>query len=416
VVDDTTWEFKLRKGVKFHTGDEFTADDVKYTFDDYLQEGKARSGLRDQIQQVEVVDPSTVRFRTKGPQAGLLDRAGSIPIMPKKAREAVGAEAFNQKPVGSGPYKVVEWARGQRVVFEANPDYWAGKVFPEKIVLRPIPDPTTRMAELKVGNVQIVQAPPVAALKEIQSDANLELKTLPAGRTMQYKFNVTQKPLDDVRVRQAMNYAIDRDSIIKNVLEGQGELMVGTFSKGWMGFDPNLPPYPYDVAKAKELLAAAGLAGGFETSIHTTGGIYLKDREIAEALAGQLEQVGIKLRIVVAEPTKLLSDWVAASYDGLLLSPWGTAADPDGMLGYQYYKRKAYQDPQLDQAVEKTRAALDPAQREKALQDLSRYVHDQALNLEVHSQSEFWAKRKNIQWEPYPIGSYAYAQFWRPAR
>ncbi len=416
VLDDVTWEFKLRKGVKFQNGDEFTAEDFKYTFDDYLQEGKARSGLRDIVERVEIADPSTIRVRTKGPQAGLVDRVGGVPIMPKKAREAVGAEAFNQKPIGSGPYKVVEWARGQRLVLEANPNYWAGKVFPEKIVIRPIPDPTTRMAELKVGNVQIIQAPPIAALKEIESDPNLELKVLPAGRTMQYKFNITQKPLDDVRVRQAMNYAVDRDAIIKNVLEGHGGLMTGTFSKGWMGFDPGLQSYPYDIAKAKELLAAAGYAPGFETSFNTTGGVYLKDREIAEAVGAQLEQVGIRMRIVVAEPTKLLSDWVAGNFEGLLLSPWGTAADPDGMLGYQYFKRKAYQDLQLDQLVDKTRATLDPAQRVKTLQELSRYVHEQALNLEIHSQDEFWAKRKNIQWEPYPIGSYSYALMWRLVR
>jgi peptide/nickel transport system substrate-binding protein len=414
IVNDTTWEFKLRRGVKWHDGSDFTAEDVKYTWDDYLgQEGKARYPLRAIIDRVEIVDPFTVRAFTKGPQASTLDRFGSLPVMPKRAREAAGAEAFNQKPIGTGPYRVVEWAKGQRLVLEANPAYWGGKVVPQKLTIRPISDPTTRMAELKTGNVQIIQAPPVPALKEIQSDPNLELIELKGARTMTYKFNVTRAPYDDVRVRQAINYGVDRNAIIRSVLEGHGTVLVGQFSEGWNGFDPGLPPWPYDPAKAKELLAAAGRAGGLELNFSTTNGVYVKDREIAEAVAGQLEAVGVKTNIIVAEPTKLIGDWGAASFDGVVLGPWGTAADPDGMLNTQYYRQKGYMDAQLDSLIEKSRATVDPAQRTEALKAVNKYIHDQALNLEIHSQSEFWAKRKALLWEPYPVGSFSYALLYR---
>src|SRR5262249_44553007 len=163
-----------------------------YTWDDYLgQEGKARYPLRAIVDHVELVDPYTVRAITKGLQASTLDRFGSLPVMPKKAREAMGAEAFNQQPIGTGRYKVVEGVKGQRLVVEANPNYWQGKVFPQKLTIRPITDPTTRMAELKTGNVQIIQAPPIPSLGEIQADPNLELKELVGARTMTYKFNIT---------------------------------------------------------------------------------------------------------------------------------------------------------------------------------------------------------------------------------
>jgi peptide/nickel transport system substrate-binding protein len=414
IVNDTTWDFKLRQGVKWHDGSDFTAEDVKYTWDDYLgQEGKARYSNRAVIDKVEIVDPTTIRVTTKGPQAGLLDRFGSLPVMPKKAREAMGAEAFNVKPIGTGPYKVVEWVKGQQLKLEANPNYWQGKVFPEKLTIRPITDPTTRMAELKTGSVHIIQAPPIPSLKEIQSDPNLELKELKGARTMTYKFNITKAPYTDAKVRQAINYAVDRNAIIKSVLEGYGVILVGQFSEGWNGFDPNLAPWPYDPAKAKELLSAAGQSSGLELNFSTTNGVYVKDREIAEAVAGQLEAVGVKTNIIVAEPTKLIGDWGGATFDGVVLGPWGTSADPDGMLNTQYYKQKGYMDAQIDALIEKSRSTIDPAQRTEALKAVNKYIHEQALNLEIHSQSDFWAKRKNIQWDFYAIGSSAYGLLYR---
>jgi peptide/nickel transport system substrate-binding protein len=303
--------------------------------------------------------------------------------------------------------------RGERLVLEANQNYWGGKVFPQKLTIRPIGDPTTRMAELKTGNVHIIQAPSIAALADIQSDQNLDLKELKGGRTMTYKFNITKPPYDDVRVRQAINLAVDRAGIIKGVLEGHGTPMVGQFSEGWNGYDPALAAYAYDPTKSSELLAAAGKSSGLELNFETTSGVYVKDREIAEAVAGQLEAVGVKANILVGEPTKLIGDWGAASFDGVVLGPWGTAADPDGMLGTQYYKQKGYLDSQLDTLIEKTRSTVDPAGRTQALKDANKYIHEQALNLEIHSQSEFWAKRKAIQWEPFPVGSFSYALLYR---
>jgi len=269
------------------------------------------------------------------------------------------------------------------------------------------------MAELKTGSIHIIQSPPIPSLKEIQADQNLDLKELKGGRTMTYKFNITKAPYTDAKVRQAINMGVDRQAIIKSILEDHGTILVGQFSEGWNGFDPNLPPWAYDPAKAKALLGEAGQGSGLELNFSTTNGVYVKDREIAEAVAAQLGDIGVKVNIVVAEPTKLIGDWGGATFDGVVLGPWGTAADPDGMLNTQYYKQKGYMDAQVDALIEKSRAAVDPAQRTEALKAVNKYIHDQALNLEIHSQSEFWARRKAVNWEPYPVGSFSYALLYR---
>ena len=275
-VKDNRWEFKLRQGVKHHDGTPVTAEDVKYSLDIYRQDGSPRKANTAGITNVEAVDPQTVRITTDGPRPGLMANLSLLLILPKKAREKMGADEFGKKPVGNGAYKFVEFVRGQRLVLEANPDYYRGRVQPSRLVLRPITDPATRVAELKTGGVQIIQDPSLAQLQELQTDPNTELKLLKGGRLIIHPFNTTEPPFDDVRVRRAANYAVDRASILKRVLENYGELLRGPYSSAWPGYDPKLNPYPYDPPRAKKLLAEAGYANGIEANFSITSGAFPK--------------------------------------------------------------------------------------------------------------------------------------------
>jgi peptide/nickel transport system substrate-binding protein len=415
VVDDTTWEIKLRDGVTWHNGDPFTADDVVYTFTEYMKPDSAWSFINNAIESVEAVDPLTVRFHTKGIQAALLDTLGGLAIMPKKYREEVGPEGANMAPIGTGAYTFVEWVPGERVVFEANPDFWGGEVSPQRLVFRPIPDPATRVSELLSGGVDIIAAPPIGQLNDIENDTNTELVEMEGARTIQYKINGSKPPFDDVRVRQAVNMAVDREGIIEGVLEGHATPLIGTFSEGWLGWDPALEPYPYDPEQAKALLAEAGYADGFTTDFNTTSGVYLADIQVAEAVAAQLAEVGITVNVIPSDATKLLEDQAAGNFEGFLITPWGQSFDPDEMLMTQYYDEPAHPDEQLNTLIEATRSTLDPAEREARLQELNRYIHEQALNLEIHSQSQFYGKRGDNDWQPYPAGSFSYSLPWDPA-
>jgi peptide/nickel transport system substrate-binding protein len=289
-------------------------------------------------------------------------------------------------------------------VLDANPSYWRGTVEPKKLTWRPISDPSTRVAELKTGGVQIVVGPPLAQLSDLQSGST-QVESLKGSRTIIYPFNTTKKPFSDLRVRQAVNYAVDRRSILKDIVDGHGELLHGPWASSWMGYDPNLQPYPYDVNKAKQLLTEAGYSGGIDTEWNITNGVFLKDREIAEAVSSELGQVGIKPRLIPTERAKIQADWLAGSLNGLTSVAWGAAADPDAMLAWALYKRKAFApDAKLDDLIAQSRSAVDPQQRAKVMLDLGRYVNDQAYWLFIHAQDEFYATQKGMNWKPVPQG------------
>ncbi len=413
LLDERTWEFHLRRGVKFHNGDDFTASDVLYSFEVYRSPSSPRLQNLAGVAGVEQVDPYTVRITTHAPDPTLLANLSYIWIVPREAREKLGAEEFNQQPIGTGPYKFVEFIRGQRLVLEANPNYWRGQVSPKRLTLRTITDPATRVAELKTGGVQIIASPPAAQLNELQG-GDTEVVALKGARLIMHSFNTTTKPFDDVRVRQAVNYAVDREGIIKGVLEGRAEPLHGPFATAWLGYDPSIQPYPYDPAKAKQLLAEAGYPNGFETTFNHSTGAFLKDREIAEVVASQLGQVGIRVRLVPTERAKIQEDWVNGTFEGITSAQWPTASDPDPMLGWTFYKRKGHQpDDQLNGLIEQSRRTVDAEQRKRILQEFSRYVHEQAYWLFIHAQDDFVAKRKDVAWELSPTMTVGALRYYR---
>jgi peptide/nickel transport system substrate-binding protein len=415
LLDTNTWEFKLRRGVTFHNGDPFTAADVKYTYDLFADERSARRNSLETVASVEVVDPYTIRIHTNAPSPALLTNLTMLNIMPRDAREKAG-EAFGDRPIGTGPYRFVEFERSRRLVLEANPTYWRGDVTPKRLTLRTLTDPSTRVAELKTGGIDILAQPPLAQIQELES-GNTELMALKGARVMMMPFNTTAKPFDDPRVRQAVNYGVDRVTIVKNILEDHAELLHGPYASGWPGYDPSLEPYAYDPAKARQLLAEAGYPNGVEMAFNLSPGAFLRDREIAEAVANQLGQVGIKVQIVPTERAKLQEDWLNGNHRGITYVAWGTAADPEPMFAWTLYKRKGHApDDRLNGLIDDTRRAIDPEQRKQALREVGRYVHEQGYWLFIHAQDEFYAKRRGLDWTPTQSGqSVASIMYYRVA-
>ena len=399
-VNATTWRFVLRKNVKFHDGKPLTAEDVKYSFEQYADPKNRRSGYAKGIVRAEVRDAGTIDLITAEPIAGMLFNLTRLQILPRDAREKATAAGFAQNPVGTGPYRFVEWKRDQQLVLEANPTYWRGPVQPRRLVFRAIKDASTRAAELRSGGVDIIAAPPVPQLDMIDS-GDTQVVPVKGGRLIIYAFNVKQPPFDNKKVREAMNLAVNKEAIVKSVLGGRGVVLAGPFTPPWLGFDPAVSPYPYDVARARQLLAEAGHPQGFETTWAISSGIFLKDSEIAEAIAGQLRQVGVRVKLVPTERAKIQKDAQEGTFQGMTSVAWGTQFEPDPMLNWTFRDHMA--TPRIQELVKQGRTEVDLEKRRKIYQALYRAAHDDAIWLFVHAQDELWAKRRDVPWQPFNI-------------
>jgi peptide/nickel transport system substrate-binding protein len=402
-LSPTVWRFHLRPSLKTHDGGELRAEDVKYSLELAMDPKSKTHGYATDIASVSVVDPLTVDVVTHEPTASLLVSLSTLFIAPKAARERVGSEAFGTQPIGSGAYRLVNWQRGQQIELEANPDWWRGPPQPRRLIFRLLKDPSTRIAELRTGGVDIVYGIPLPEIASLASGPDTQLIQAKGARTISYPFNATKPPFDDLRVRQAMNYAVDREAIVKTILQGNASVLTGPFTEGTLGYDPAQKPWPYDPQKARELLAQAGYANGLEASWTVTDGVFLKDREIAEAVTGQLAAVGIKITLLPTERAKSQADILSGNF-ALSTSAWGASYDPIRMLAWYYLGEKAaLPDVKLPEMIKRATTELDAAKREQVFREIFRYHVDNALWLYIHAQDELWAKRSDVDFQLYPV-------------
>jgi peptide/nickel transport system substrate-binding protein len=352
-VNPTTWEFKIRKGVKFHNGEEVDAEAVKFSFERIVNPDlKVRQGPNfTRLDRVEAIDKHTVRIITKKPWPILenqLASEGSI-VPPKYFREK-DAAFLAKNPVGSGPYKFVTWAKDEAITLEANASWWGGAPKVKTLVFRPIPEHATRVAALQAGEVDIVTNVPPHLVKQIESDPKLYVSRAPSVRVIYvsistHKYDKEHRvlgpvdwPTKDKRVRQAINHAVNADEIIANVLEGNGIRTATVLTSKHFGFDPKLQPYQHDVAKAKQLLTEAGYPNGIDIVLNSPDGRYLKDKEVAEALAGQLTKAGIRTTVKTFE-------W--GTYLNQMQYVHGGGAHVPVRLGEHDLGRRRHPDPDL---------------------------------------------------------------------
>src|SRR5215472_13184412 len=260
-LDDTTWEVKLRQGVKFHDGTPFTAKDVKATFDRVLDPVKKMiaRGNHAKIKSVEIVDDYTVRFHTDGPYPLFVERLTALVMMSEKVIREKGQEWMQEHPIGTGPYKLVKWDRKQEHLLVRNDDYWGPKPAFKYVRIRIIPEQATQIAELISGGVDIIKAVPPDQMDVINKSGQARTSTSPILRTAFLAFDQSGRagpnPFQDRRVRQAANYAVDIDSIIKHVINGLGDRTATVVNPMAFGYDPSVKAYKQDLAQAKKLLA-----------------------------------------------------------------------------------------------------------------------------------------------------------------
>jgi len=393
VLDDhLAWEFDLQEGVKFHNGEEFDAEAAKFNYDLLAQEKPATSGAYKRVfkmagvDRVEVVDKYKIRLHTQEPYV-VLPNVCWLPIFqPPKLLAEVGLEGLAQNPVGTGPYKFKEWVKGTKTTVEKFEDYWGwGKpIFIDEIEFRGFPEDATRVAALLAGEIDICYYLPADDAERVKA-AGLQVQWESIGQAMQLQTIPKEgTPFTDKRVRLACNYAVDVDSIIENVMLGMANKLQGQMAgTGCFGFNPDLQPYPYDPDKARELLTEAGYPNGFDVVFQTATGRYAKQKEVSEALAAYLAEVGIRVKLEVLE-WGVLVDHVLASYDSspLIYIGWNYYPYNDSGLTAEYFYSKRPEgfanSPILDELLEKSRAEFDGEKRLKLLQEWSKVFLEEA--------------------------------------
>ena len=298
-VDDTTWHFTLRQDVYFTNGDQMTANDVAYTINSLRDSEKNYALSGDfSFMQVEVLGDFEFNIITDYAFPSLPLRLNYIKIIPADYVEEVGDEGFAEAPIGSGPFKFVSWTKDQSVVLEKNPDYYGEVPQIDQLIFEVIPEAADRVAALQAGEVDIICNVPTTQAEYLQSLDGITVVGQPSTRVVWLQFNLVgeETPLDDIRVRQAMNYAVDRDALIAGVLDGYAVKVASISTPEYEGYDPDVQGYTYDPDQARQLLADAGYADGFTIECSVSPGL-LNGSDVVQAIAGQLAEVGINMTI-----------------------------------------------------------------------------------------------------------------------
>jgi peptide/nickel transport system substrate-binding protein len=378
-ADGSKWIWKLRPNVKFHDGTPWNADAAIFNFDRYANKespyyypelNSVAGLLLGGIASTKKVDDLTIEIDTDGPLSFLPDNLAVLPMGSPTAIKKLGNDGFSKAPAGTGPFKFESMVRGQRMVMVRNPDYWGGAPKLDKVILRPMPDAAARVAALRSGEVNWIEVPVPDEVPALRS-SNFQVLTNPYSHVWPWVFDTTKKPWNDIRVRQAANYAINRESMAKDLLKGTGSPAYQFAPRGDVGYDPKLDAYKYDVAKAKALLADAGYPNGFETTLSfpTSGSGNMVPIPMNEALQQDLAKVGIKVKLQPVEWASMLTDFFQGRIPGgadainislgfVFISLWSTWFSSTSKVNAGHFG-----DPKVDDLLTSAARELDPGKR-----------------------------------------------------
>lgn len=406
-LDDSTWELKLRQGVSFHNGEPFNADAVKFSFARYVDPAikNGYSTLLKPVTEVQVIDPYTVHVKTSEPFAELIETLSNyVEMLPPKA--AADAGALAQTAIGTGPYRFVSWTPNDRFVVTAAGPHWSGEPHLQQVVFRPIPDATARISELKTGGVDIITNVPPLQVAGLQNQTNLSLaRATASGSIILIPSFLNTDVFKKKEVRQAMQYAIDKEQLIRVVLQGQAVPMSSPFPQGVAGgFVSSLQPYPYDPEKAKALLAQAGYPDGFSISFKAPDGRYLQDKQVAEAIVGQLAKVGIKAELETTEWSTYVQGIVGRKYELFLLSQGGLQIGPAVQTNWSSRIKgiawQGYTNPQVDDLIDQAAKTVDGPKRVATYEQLMQIAWDDSPWIFLYHQQDIYgvsSRVKNFQ-------------------
>jgi peptide/nickel transport system substrate-binding protein len=420
LVSPTVWEVKLRRGVRFHNGEELTAESVKWSLERLANPANKLRATPNftSIDHVEVVDPYTARVHTKKPWPIFVKAMNfaQAAMYPPRAYEGKDSAYISKNPIGTGPYKLVRWAKDEEIVLEANEQYWRGAPRIKTVVFRPIPDDAVRVAALQNGEIDVAVNIPPHLAPVIEKHPRLFLSTAPSVRTIQLMYYTHQMdaqhkvvgpyagPTADRRVRQAMNLAVDANEIIKGVLDGKGVRVALLLTDKHFGFDPGLKPPRPDPAQVKKLLAEAGYASGVDIVLNAPQGRYVRDREVAEAVAGQLTKASIRTTVKTLEWGNYLNNMVYVHKAGpVWMIGWGAGTYDAESIYLPLFRSGTvfanYHNPEFDRLVDEAQAIMDEKKRLEQYHRINRLWLEDAPAMPLYQQLDLYGVAKRLSWQ-----------------
>jgi peptide/nickel transport system substrate-binding protein len=411
-LDDRTWEFKLREGVKFQNGEPFNAKAVKFSVD-RVRNPNVKSlaiGNFASIKEVQVVDDYTIRFILNNLDATFLynvaTAAGYI-VPPGHMKNDPVSDILTKEPIGTGSYKFISWTKDKSLDLEVNKDYWGNKPYFDKVSFVVIPDDATRAAALIAGDIDIADTLALADRDAVNKSGKAQAVLQQITRVPYFVF-VFRSPLSLKKdFRQACIHAVDVDSIIKNVLQGAADRVPSLLAPTTFGYDANIPTYPYDVNKAKQLLAAASYAGE-EIEVEGLQGRMLGDRDFSQATAGFLEAAGIKVKLNIHEWSAYLQKRNDMRWGPIALCSLGQASAEGGNVfrqqayskSRQWADQTTYGNPAVDKLVDEANSTYDEAKRKKALIEAQTLIYQDAAFIPLFVLKTLYGRSNKIKWQP----------------
>jgi len=426
-VDPMTWEFKLRRGVRFHDGSELTAEDVAFSIDRTraVPNGQMRP-FTQRIVAKEIPDPYTIRLKTSAPYAMVPYDLNSVFIVSKKATGSARSEDFDsgKAMVGTGPFRFVRFARGDRVELARNDAYWGGAAAWDRVTFRIVPTDPARLAGLLSGDLDLIEQVPTADLPRVRGDARLATAQKVSWRTIFFHLDqrepvrgiadkvgkpLPRNPFRDPRVRHALSLAIDRKAIAERLMDGAALPASNLVSPPVLGYAADLKPDAYDPEAAKRLLAEAGYPDGFAVTLSAPNNRYVNDEQIAQAVAQMLARVGVRVRVETMPINVYLPRGAKGEFAFAMLG-WGSfsgdlalrslVATPDPKKGFGAFNWSGYSNPRIDALLERAFATVDDKGREALAQDAMRAAMRDHAVVPLHHQVTTWAMKKSLSYAP----------------
>jgi peptide/nickel transport system substrate-binding protein len=421
ILNDTTWQFKLRKGVKFHNGEAFDAEVVKFSIERVLNpEQKSPSrGQNILIDRVEIVDRYTVNIITKKPMPMLRERfvspgyTGTISIVPPKYVREKGDVHFNANPVGTGPFRVVRWVKGDLIELEANKDYWGGPPKIKTVIIKAIPEPTTRVSALLTGEADIIESIPPDLVDTLKKAPGAHIaETDVDGVPTDVEFNATKGgPLADPRVRCALSAAVDMDLVVQKIVRGYGTRRPVPLDPRAFGYNPNLPLQKFDLERGKKLLAEAGHLNGQGIPelqllyMRGGGGLLLAADPIAEYIAQQFGKLGVKVQLVPLDSGAFSARSRDRKAWDMRMTGWGGGGrfEVGDTLFFEYHSlapSSGLGNKEFDQILDKARETMDPEARKQLYWKAQELVYTLCGSLPTFQNKVIFGVRNDVNWAP----------------